>query len=274
MAGADRRFREARARLDEGFRRQIEAVRRAAGAAHDGSAAASAGQDLTPDDNPAGVQMQKELFQLEQRKAQLLVDRTPLHPAVVDVDGRIAWLHHELAAIQQKAAPAVNEPAAPTRRPTVQEPDPAEIGPLRDAVEQASREFSQANEAERSAWQSLHQGAPKSRAGIGRAAGRFAAETVRMAADACRADRRADHDHRRGDDLGRRRLEPAVESVAALRETLSVPVVGVVPLAAPATRRPAWLGKLRLGLMAVGLLLVTACLGAMCLSGTVLGWLP
>ena len=55
-------------------------------------------------DNPQWLESQRKLAQLQRRREQLLVDRTPLHPAVKEIDGRIADAEEQLAAIPRQIA--------------------------------------------------------------------------------------------------------------------------------------------------------------------------
>ena len=79
-------------------------------------------------DNPLRLEAQRKIADLERRREQLLVDRTPLHPAVQEVEGRLADAKAQLAAIPRKIAdehvkttdaPAIVPP--PMDEPAVQE---------------------------------------------------------------------------------------------------------------------------------------------------------
>jgi len=49
-------------------------------------------------DNPAWLDLQRQVADLEGRRDQLLIDRTPLHPAVQEIDRRLAEAKEQLAA--------------------------------------------------------------------------------------------------------------------------------------------------------------------------------
>ena len=48
-------------------------------------------------DNPVWLDLQKQVATLESRRDQLLIDRTPLHPAVQEVDAQLAEVKQQLA---------------------------------------------------------------------------------------------------------------------------------------------------------------------------------
>ncbi len=49
-------------------------------------------------ENPRRLELREQLAKLERRRDELLVDRTPLHPAVREIEGRIADVQAELAS--------------------------------------------------------------------------------------------------------------------------------------------------------------------------------
>jgi hypothetical protein len=66
-------------------------------------------------DNPQWIALRQELSELRQRHADLLVKRTPLHPAVQDVARRIASLQQQLAATERQIPNPQADSAAQAR---------------------------------------------------------------------------------------------------------------------------------------------------------------
>jgi len=108
-------------------------------------------------DNPLWLELDRERVALEQRQAQLLVDRTPLHPEVQAVATQIAELREKQARVpRQVPDPSGRVVAAPPKpvQPTVvtEEPQVAgEVAALRVAVEQAKQNAARFAELERQA---------------------------------------------------------------------------------------------------------------------------
>ncbi len=53
-------------------------------------------------DNPRWIELQGQLAKTKRRREQLLADRTPIHPAVLEVDTKIASIQQELAAVPRQ----------------------------------------------------------------------------------------------------------------------------------------------------------------------------
>ena len=81
------------------------------------AAAADAGDALAPTpslvDNPAWLDLQRQLADLQQRRARLLVDRTPIHPEVQQTEIRIADLQRQLEATERLFPAAASARIAP-----------------------------------------------------------------------------------------------------------------------------------------------------------------
>ncbi len=75
-------------------------------------------------DNPRWIDLDLQLSELEQRREKLLLDRTPLHPSVVDLTSQINDLKGQMAAIPQKIQS--NEKPADNISPQTAETTPAD----------------------------------------------------------------------------------------------------------------------------------------------------
>ena len=88
--------RENAARLETFERQQREAAQ----------SLADASRQETPQpatiDNPVWLDLQRQVSDLERRRDQLLVDRTPLHPAVQEIEGQLADVKGQLAATSRQ----------------------------------------------------------------------------------------------------------------------------------------------------------------------------
>jgi len=63
-----------------------------------GNTVGQANRATPPIDNPRWGSLQQQISDLERRRSQLLADRTPLHPAVQEIEGRLASVREQLAA--------------------------------------------------------------------------------------------------------------------------------------------------------------------------------
>ena len=68
-------------------------------------------------DNPLWLDLQRQVADLERRRDQLLVDRTPLHPSVQEIEGRLAEVKEQFAATPRQIPDnRVKNAAQPRRR--------------------------------------------------------------------------------------------------------------------------------------------------------------
>ena len=124
--------------------------------------------------NPEWVAVNNQFARLERLRGELLVDRTPLHPEVQNLDVKMGRLEQRLASIDKWL---LNEPSDPVRtlpqleEPPAGEPPPRPVGPSPDelatklaernrtfqarkkALEQALLAYEQAAARQRGAWQ-------------------------------------------------------------------------------------------------------------------------
>jgi hypothetical protein len=104
--------------------------------------------------------LDRELTELRGRRSELLISRTPLHPAVQDLDDRIQRIQQQLATVPREmpgptpAARQLANPAGVGEASAAPVPDPAELAALQRAVEEAGRVRVEAVRVERLAWQS------------------------------------------------------------------------------------------------------------------------
>lgn len=96
-------------------------------------------------EDPEKIELESQLAELEERRAELLVDRTPAHPVVRDVETRIARLKEQLASISSQGPPERSEVRSPTEGPVLESPaverlsvTPEPVAPEPVAPEEAS----------------------------------------------------------------------------------------------------------------------------------------
>jgi hypothetical protein len=195
--------------------------------------------EAKPVEDPQWTELNGQLTHLRQRRTALLIDRTPAHPAVEEVELRIAETRQLLDATPRWIA----DPQSPTpanKQPVVVEgkPEPAvppaetarQLQNLRDAVAWAGSAGDTAAAAERRAWRAFEQEpridvqlAQNCEETVGESGGPgagllFASLFVGLAATAgmCLL----------GAGIC---IEPTVSSIAELESLLGAPVVGTVP---------------------------------------------
>ncbi len=85
-------------------------------------------------DNPQWIELQHRLDELDRQRAKLLVDRTPLHPAVRDVTAEMSVVKRQMSAVPRKLTVAAEQaPSPPPEWPTEQ--DKQRLAELTAAVE-------------------------------------------------------------------------------------------------------------------------------------------
>jgi hypothetical protein len=262
-AHAERELREAQSQLDDLLRRQLEAARQVPPKPQPVPAAPPPAAPVLVE-NPEWAASIAKARELEQRRAQLLVDRLPRHPAVQEVEARLDEIRHRLAVISQQIPmtpaepPQPVEPRQPEPSPAVAGPDPAEIARAQRAVDQAGRQQDSAAQAEQLAWQTLNHGPPKIEIEPPKPVlqpeppppSGTAPWLAALIAGLTTITGLAMISAGAG-------LEPPLATVAGLREVVAVPVVGVLP--ATSRSRSAggrWRRWVRSVLIAGGVLMV------------------
>ena len=188
-------------------------------------------------ENPVWLDLDAELTQMRERRAELLVDRTPLHPAVKHAEIRIAELERQLAATprelpgKRSELPAAelgpDDPTASTIAHAQTERDQT-LRKLNQAVEQAEQTGRQAAQIEQTAWQDAQEEArisvelawpcqvpPPPKPGIGLLLAALASGVVAAAGVAMISAATA--------------IRPTIDSVKQAEAEVPVPIVGTVP---------------------------------------------
>jgi hypothetical protein len=262
----------------EAFRRQLAEAAEAARA----KAAAKAPEKPPPPmvDNPQWLDLERQLAELQRRCDDLLLDRTPQHPLVVDLTGRMAIIQEKLTATPrlipsgntESPVPADTSPAAET--PTadaeggdqdgdrIAKENQARLDELTAAVERTRQAREQAELAEKRALQTLQAGPnyaiepaqvveqlPQPDYGWRRLAWTTLFSGVLMALGV-------------GAVAAGANVEPPVASVAELKADLDVPIVGPIPADDPVAD-PAAVSRrrssVRRTMIGIGLALIAAC---------------
>ncbi len=267
-AAADDQLRQASARLDAALDEQWKRSRQ------NPSPVPAATPSLV--DNPDWVALSRQVGDLQQRRAKLLVDRTPLHPEVRQTELRLAELQGRLAETPRwipgrqpgvvSAPPLTPAGDRQMAAPVAAQPDSvASLNKLRESAAAARRASQQAAVAERDAWKSRQreprielqlavvQAAPASlplplplRQRLRLALAALAAGLTTTVGIGMIATGAA--------------IEPTVNSLAQVSAILTVPVVGVVPATSPAKPgRSLRSNALRRLWIAAGLLAIACC---------------
>ena len=211
-------------------------------------------------ENPRWTEIRRRLADLEERRRILLLERTPLHPSVLEIETRIADARHEMASIPPQITqepPAVSPPIAlPPDTPS-----PTEVQAAQQVVEKAKLDLQQAQAMERAAHTargeelqidllaaepppplpaSSHLGSVM----IGKALVTATVSIVGLGMISLGAS-----------------LEPALSSITELQALLPAPVVGVIPATHPGRRSATSALRQRLarwGWMTAGLVVLLA----------------
>lgn len=278
---AQQLVRDAKSRLDAMLDQQAQAAREAARSAAARRAPPNAASPAMID-NPDWVEQNHQLAELQQRRRGLLNERTPLHPAVQDIDNRIEQFERQLAAVpRQIPAGRSGAPPAPPAPPPVEEPanvttsavptpSQAEIQQLQQTVEQAGRVHEDAIKAEQQSWQmrlqeptievelaSLQLESPPARSGVSALLAALAAGVTMVTGLGMISAAMA--------------IEPTAATVAEIQAALRVPIVGVIPQLDPAAKASAKRSRrqrlLRMTLIITGLLILAGCLAMLVVMG-------
>jgi len=256
--------RENAARLETFERQQREAAQ----------SLADASRQETPQpatiDNPVWLDLQRQVSDLERRRDQLLVDRTPLHPAVQEIEGQLADVKGQLAATSRqipddhsKTGDAADAPAIVT--PPIDDLAAKEhqwkLGELAAALEKSRLACKEAERVEKQTSQE-QEAAP---------------QFVFQYAEAVQDPPQVDHGWRRllwttfassllmvfgiaSVSLGAS-IEPPVASIEEVEADLGEPILGVVPAddAAPDVAAIHRQSQMRRAAITIGVLLILAC---------------
>jgi len=262
----------------EAFRRQLAET---ADAARAKAAAKAPEKPLPPPmvDNPQWLDLERQLAELQRRCDELLLDRTPLHPLVVDLTGRMAIIQEKLTAtprlipsgntespVLADTSPAAETPTADAEGgdrdgDRIAKENQARLGELTAAVERARQAREQAELAEKRALQTLQAGP------------RYAIEPAQVVERLPQPD----YGWRRlawttlfsgvlmalgvGTVAAGANVEPPVASIAELKADLDVPILGPIPADDPVAD-PAAVSRrrssVRRTMIGIGLALIAA----------------
>ncbi len=221
-------------------------------------------------DNPLWLDLHRQIGELEARREQLLIDRTPRHPAVREIDERLAETTEQLAATARRipdsrasgdrpaAAPAIVPPASdgPAARQYEQK-----LAELTAALEKSRLACQQAERAEEQAGQQLAatpqftfaqreivQNLPQTDYGWYRLLWTTFASGLLMAVGVCSVF------------LGTG-IDPPVASIDEIEEYLNEPILGTLPSDGPPPNLRAIdrETQLRRAFIAFGTILILAC---------------
>ena len=256
----------------EAFRRHMAETAKAAAEARAVEQRPGASPAPAMVDNPQWLEIQRQLGQLQRRRDSLLIDRTPLHPAVEDVTVQIKDLQRQIATIPRQipgAASATHETSKSLASPKdaaaatdpVAEQGQNKLNELTVAVETAGRACQRAEAAEKQA----------------RNAQRAGPQYAVVYAQAVEIQPMSDQGWRRlmgttlmagllmafgtGSLSAGAGIEPPVASAAEVQAAAGVPIVATIPAANPladprtlARRRT----RVRRMFLAIGLILIAA----------------
>ena len=222
-------------------------------------------------DNPKWLDLNRRLGELQQHRDALLVDRTPVHPAVEDVTVRIKDLKQQIAAVpRQIASTASTKGATPAARPknsaaaadSIASQDREKLSELATAVETRRLACQQAEIAEKQArdaqkagprytivYAQIAETSPALDSGWQRLMYTTLGAGLLMAFGA-------------GLLLTGANIHPTVASAAEVQAAAGAAVLAMIPATSPLPD-PLWLSRrqkrLRRMLLAVGLLMIAAC---------------
>ncbi len=214
-------------------------------------------QPSTTIDNPHWTVIAKRLANLEEHERNLLVQCTPLHPSVKQIELQIADVRRQMASIPPKMTPARSD-ASPLAALPPDAPAPGEIEEAQQVVERWNEDLRQAQAAERAALTARGEElqvdlfsaepppAPRRAtvAMLGKALVTATTSIVGLGMISVGAS-----------------MEPALSTLAELQAVVTAPIVGVIPATHPSRRRASSARRQRLarwGGVTAGLALLVA----------------
>lgn len=136
---------EAQSQLDDFIQRQF--VRQQSLAQRPGKRPPAPAKAPAPQiaEDPKKMELENRLAELEERRGELLVDRTSAHPVVRDVEARIARLKEQLASIAGQSPPEPPEDLAPPDGPALESPEVARLSGTPEPTSEGSDAFDEAS---------------------------------------------------------------------------------------------------------------------------------
>ncbi len=186
-------------------------------------------------ENPRWTEIGRRLADLEDRRKNLLLERTPLHPSVQEIEMRITDVRREMASISPQIAQQSLAASPPSALPS-DLPTATEVQTAQQAIEPLKRDLQQAQAIERAALTARGEELqidilpaeplppppvpPRDTAAIlGKALVTAVTSIIGLGMISLGAS-----------------LEPALSSIAELQALLPVPIVGVIPATHPGCR--------------------------------------
>lgn len=217
-------------------------------------------------ENPAWLDLQQQLSYLERRHDQLLVSRTPLHPAVLECEERLAVVRSKMALVSTKIPAETTGHIAsadlpPAERLTTVEDQrkfaqlTVEVANKRAAFEAAEREVRQIAQKQQTGAQCVVQGATAVQNPVETDTSWQRLLWTMFAAGALMA-------FGVGSVALGANIEPPILSVEEVEDELGDAVIGIVPSAEPASDAAEIRQQMRTRRTAIaaGVLLMAACL--------------
>jgi len=256
----------------ETFRRQIAQTAKAASQARAVEPRPGASPSPPMVDNPQWLDLQRQLRNLQRQRDSLLIDRTPLHPAVEDVTLRIKDLQRQIAAIAPKTPGVASAKLKTSTPPALPKDAAAANAAVAEQDQHKLDEFSAAVETMRRAYQQA-EAAEKQARGAQQAAPQYAV----VYAQAVEIQSTSDQGWRRlmgttlmagllmafgtGSLSAGAGIETPVATAAEVQAAAGVPIVATIPAANPLAD-PRTLSRrrtrVRRTFLAVGLILIAA----------------
>jgi capsular polysaccharide biosynthesis protein len=271
---ADQSLREARSRLESVYERQLRVQQETLNTREAARVVPPPAPPQT--ENPEWAELNRQLSTLRERRTEALVQRTPLHPELLDLDARIQQVEQQLAATPRlvtaglapatPGAPAVEEMPAIAPK-SVPQADSVELQTAKDAADRARHAAEEAAGAERRAEQQA-QNEPAVELELARyeasASAPRSAMPQLMAALAAGLSTIAGL----GMIVAGAAIEPRLATVHEVQTAVHVPVLAVLPQDRPSNRPRESAGRqrlLRAALMVLGVALMAGCVAVLLL---------
>jgi hypothetical protein len=257
-------YRESQVRLDA-FKRQLcEAAQAHADASRPEK------RQPTMIENPRWADLSRRASDLERRHEQLLQDRTPLHPAVLEITAHLTEAQEQLAAVPRQIAGKESKTSSADNSPVLVPPRIDDVAASKNqrALDDLTAAVEQSRLACRSAERRQQQTAEQQRAGP---------QLVIESAETAQNAPQVDYGWRRllwttfatsllmafgvGSVAAGARIEPPVASIEEVKSALGKSVIGVMPADTPGLDATA-IGRqmqARRATMAIGLIMIVAC---------------
>ncbi len=221
--------------------------------------------NASPTDNPAWLDLQRQLADLQQRRTRLLADRTPIHPEVQETEIRLADVQRQLEATARFVPPPARAvgPSSPAPQAVAAE----SINKLSEAVERASQANWDAAQARRQA-ENIRRQDLQIELEFAQAEPSSPSQAARLRMIAAAIVAGLTTTIGLGMIVVGAAMDTTVNSLADVRALLTVPIVGVIPRSRRSVeKRLGRTGFLRAMWIGAGVIVIAGCLGIMLFSG-------